>query len=132
MAIKQRNRRIYIIILLILIIPLGFLTKLYNGPLSFWINNSLSGIFYEIFWCLVILLILPNGNPIKISLLVLKATSIIECLQLWRPPFLEIIRKTFIGSTLIGTTFIWSDFFYYFIGCLIGYLLMKWSIFLSS
>jgi len=132
LVVKQRYLRIHISVFLIIIIPLGFLTKVYSGPASFWVNNSLCGILYEIFWCLVLFLFLPSANIFKISLFVFNATGVLECLQLWHPPFLEILRKTFIGRTVLGTTFIWSDFFYYFIGCLLGYLLMKWTVTLSS
>ncbi len=113
------------IIILIILIPIGFYTKFYHGPFYYWVNNSLGGILYEIFWCLALLLFLPKTRPYKIALGVFIITSTLEILQLWHPTFLMQIRRTFIGRTLIGTSFVWSDFFYYSIGCIIGFLLLR-------
>lgn len=48
-------------------------------------------------------------------------TCILEFLQLWHPPFLELIRSYLIGRLLIGTSFSWWDFPHYLVGCLIGW-----------
>jgi len=116
--------RIKIIIYLIIIIPIGFYIKFYSSPASQWVNDSLCGVFYEIFWCLVFLLFFPKAQPWIIMILVLVGTCILEFMQLWHPPFLEFLRSFFIGRTILGTTFIWSDFLYYFIGCGIGWYMM--------
>lgn len=106
---------------LLIITPVGFYTKFYAGPAAGWVNNSLSGVFYEIFWCIFILLFCPNGKPLIISAAVLMATCILEFLQLWHHPVLEWIRGYFIGQVLLGTSFAGSDFPYYVLGCGIGW-----------
>lgn len=120
--------RIRILISLIVVIPFGFATKIYHGPGELWFHNYCGAILYEIFWCLVIFLFSPTSSPLCISLSVFAATSVLEFLQLWHPPFLELIRRSFFGRALIGTTFIWWDFFYYVIGCIIGWLWLKTSL----
>jgi hypothetical protein len=110
---------------LIIIVPIGFYSKFYRGPAAEWVNDSLGGVFYEIFWCLLILLFLPKVKPWIIALSVLVVTCILEFMQLWHPPFLEIFRSNFIGRTLLGTTFTWTDFPYYFLGSGIGWLWIK-------
>ncbi|MCK4357390.1 MAG: DUF2809 domain-containing protein [Candidatus Cloacimonetes bacterium] len=120
-----RSPQFLTIISLLIIIPLGFATKFYNGIYANWVNNSLCGVFYEIFWCLVIFFIFTKLSPLNIATIVFIITSLLEFTQLWKSPFLEIIRKNFIGRTLIGSSFIWSDFFYYLIGCIIAYLWMS-------
>ncbi len=112
------------IMLLILLIPIGLGLKFYNGPFEFWINNSISDIVYEIFWCLILFLFLPKSSPLKIALLIFIITSIIEFSQLWHPHFLENLRSSFLGRILLGTTFVWSDFFYYVLGCIFGWKIM--------
>lgn len=114
-----------IIASLILIIPLGFASKLYKGPGSWWFNDYAGGMLYEIFWCLVAAFIWPRASGLRIALWVLGVTSFLEFLQLWRPYFLEIVRSTFIGRTLIGISFTWWDFPYYVIGCCIGWLWIR-------
>jgi hypothetical protein len=121
---RKSQRHIAVAILLVLI-PLGFATKFYTGPLASWVNNSLGGVFYEIFWCLVIFLFFPSLKALWIALIVFIATSALEFTQLWKAPFLEQIRENFIGRTLIGTSFTWTDFPYYAIGCVVGYFLLK-------
>jgi hypothetical protein len=106
---------------LVVIVPVGFYSKVYRGPGAYWVNTSLDGVFYEIFWCLFLALALSRARPQRIAIGVLTATCILEFLQLWHPPFLEAIRATFSGRAIIGTTFDWSDFPYYFIGSALGW-----------
>ncbi len=113
------------LISLLIITPLGFASKFYIGPAAWWFNNYAGGVFYEIFWCLVVILLLPYTSAFLIASFVLVITCFLEFLQLWHPPFLETIRSTFIGSALIGTTFTWWDFPHYVIGCFIGWILIR-------
>ena len=110
-----------IVLSLLLVVPVGFYSKFYSGPAADWVNNSLGGVFYEIFWCLLIAGLFPSTSPKRIAGLVLAATCGLEFLQLWHPPFLETLRRHFIGSTILGTTFSPSDFPYYFAGSVAGY-----------
>jgi hypothetical protein len=120
------KKRIWTLISLLIIVPVGFYSKLYAGPAANWVNNSLSGAFYEIFWCLLIFLFWDKGQPWIIAASVLVATCLLEFLQLWHPPFLEFMRSYFIGQAVLGTSFTWSDFPYYFLGCGIGWLWLSW------
>jgi hypothetical protein len=117
--------RIWTLISLLVVVPVGFYTKFYNGPAANWVNNSLGGLFYVVFWCLLIFLIVGD-RPGAIALSVLTATCLLEFLQLWRSPVLSFARSSFIGRTLLGTDFTWSDFPYYFLGCGLGWLGMRW------
>ena len=110
---------------LLIITPIGFASKFYTGPGAWWFNNYAGGIFYEIFWCFVVILFLPYASAFWVACSILGITCFLEFLQLWNPSFLESVRSTFIGSTLIGTTFIWWDFPHYVIGCFAGWLMIK-------
>ncbi|HFE65443.1 MAG TPA: DUF2809 domain-containing protein [Caldithrix sp.] len=113
--------RKYIFFSLLIITPVGFLCKIYTGVFSGWVQNSLAGIFYEIFWCLVVFFFLPREKSITtIAAGVFLVTALLEILQLWQPPFLEQIRSHFLGRTLLGTTFSWWDFPHYLAGSLLG------------
>jgi len=124
--------RIRVILLLILIVPLGFATKFYSGYGHFWVNNSLGGFLYEIFWVLVLFFIFPRSKPFRIALAVFLATCTLEFLQLWHPPFLEWARSFFIGRTILGNYFTWSDFIYYLLGSFAGYLIINSRFFRHS
>jgi hypothetical protein len=64
-------------------------------------------------------------RPATIVLVVLLVTCSLEFLQLWRPTPLESLRKTFMGQAVLGTTFTWSDFPYYGLGAVIGWIWLK-------
>ena len=122
MFIKEKK---WTVLSIVIIIPIGFLCKFYVGPASVWVSDSLGGIFYEIFWCLLIFLFFNKMKPIIIVSLVFVITCLLEFLQLFHPPFLEFFRSYFIGRTILGTSFTWLDIPYYFIGCLISYYWIK-------
>ena len=133
------RRQLWILFSLCVVTPSGFLFKWYNGPGRWWFNDYGAGVLYEIFWCLVLLLLSPGsqtqnsalgGQPtskstIRIAVGVFAVTCVLEVLQLWHPAFLEKIRATFLGSALIGTTFVWWDFPHYALGSFIGWLWMR-------
>ena len=104
------KRRGWAALSLLIFFPLGFSTKLYTGPAAGWVNNSLGGVFYEVFWCLLALLVWRRATPWKIAAAVFAATCLLEFLQLWHPPFLEAVRGAFVVRTVLVTTFPSSHF----------------------
>ena len=119
-GIRLNARTTVILFTLAILLPIGFATKFYSGPGQVWVSDSLGGVFYVIFWCLAGSLFFPNLEPWKIACVVLVVTSGLEILQLVKHPVLDLIRQQFLGRALIGTSFAWSDFFYYFVGCALG------------
>jgi hypothetical protein len=112
---------------LLVVTPLGFSPKLYAGPGRPWVNNSAVGVPYVVFWCLVFFFVRPRKRyAAPIASVVFAATCIVEALQLWHPLLLEPIRATFLGRTLLGTTFGWQDLFHYMLGAVLGWLWMRW------
>ncbi len=117
----MNRARLFALISLAIVVPLGFGLKFYPGPGQAWVNNSLGGAAYVIFWCLVAFTVWPRRsaiNPIVIG--VLAITCALEALQLVDHAVLARIRSTFLGRTLIGTTFVWSDYIYYVLGAVLG------------
>jgi len=102
-------------------VPLGFATKFYAGPGAEWTQGSLGGVLYEVFWCLVFRFLLPRAHPSVIVLAVLTGTCALEFLQLWHPALLVTLRGTFLGRTVLGDTFAWSDFPHYVAGSALGW-----------
>ena len=123
-AIKTTNTktRTYTLLSLLLITPLGFFTKLYSGKGETWINNHLGGTFYVIFWCLIVYLIFPKGKPLIITGSVLAVTVLLEFLQFIHPELLELLRETFIGQMILGSSFNRIDFIFYLIGWVVAIL----------
>jgi hypothetical protein len=113
---------------IVLITPLGFLTKFYGGVGAGWVNNRLGGVLYEVFWCLVVFALATAARPSMVAVSVLLATSALEVLQLGHPPALEWLRGNFVGRTVLGTSFDPWDFPHYVSGCGIGWAWMRWLI----
>lgn len=95
---------------LAIVTPLGFATKLYAGPGAVWVSGYAGGFFYVLFWVFLVLAIAPRSSPPAVAVGVLAVTSVLEVLQLWKPPFLQGIRSSFLGHALIGSTFSVWDF----------------------
>ncbi|MCF7920674.1 MAG: DUF2809 domain-containing protein [Candidatus Cloacimonetes bacterium] len=107
---------------LIALIALGIFFKYYNGILQEFINNSLAGLVYVIFWCVFFRMIFLKTQSWKITVSVTITTCLLEFLQLWHPPFLEYLRHFWLGKALLGTTFNRSDFIWYFTGGFLFYI----------
>lgn len=122
---SQRKQRIAAAVSLLLVAAAGLGSKFYRGPAANWVNNSLGGVFYVIFWCLLAFLLTPRARPWLIACTVLVITCLLEFLQLWHPAWLEQLRSSFLGAALLGTSFAWSDFPYYFLGCGLGWCWMR-------
>jgi len=109
----------------LVITPIGFLTKAYQGPLAHWVNDSLGGLLYVTFWCLIAAFINLQWSEKSIAVAVLLITSLLEFAQLWHPPFLTWLRSFYLGKVVLGTTFVWSDFIYYVLGAWLGWWWLK-------
>jgi hypothetical protein len=121
----MNRQRLLALLFIIIITPLGFYTKFYDGAGSRWVSDSLGGLLYVVFWCLVIFFVFPKSRPLLVASAVFLVTCLLEFLQLWRPPFLEFLRSFFIGRTILGSSFNWLDFPYYLGGSVVGYIILK-------
>ncbi len=114
--------RVSALVSLAIVVPLGFGLKQYDGPWGPWVRNSLAGAAYEIFWCLALFFVWPRRPAVtRIVIGVFAVTCALETLQLWHPAWLEAVRGTFAGRTLLGTTFHPTDFAYYVLGCAVAW-----------
>ena len=119
------KQRILLAISVLALIPIGLYSKVYAGPAANWVNNSLVGVWYVIFWCLLGRFCFEQAKPWFIVIIVLVATCAIEFLQLWHPPLLTWLRSFLIGRIILGTGFTWLDFPYYVIGAIMGWLWLR-------
>ena len=121
----MKRQRLKTLTLLLIVVPLGFSTKFYQGSGAVWVQNYLGGFLYVIFWMLVIFFLKPQIKPVVITVVVFSATCGIEFLQLWHPTWLQTLRSHFIGQTVLGNAFTWYDFPWYLAGSAAGYLIIK-------
>lgn len=111
---------------LALVTPLSLFLKYYNGPAAWWLNNWGSSFGYEIFFVLLVFLILPEPRlAVRIALAVCLSTVALEFVQLSRAPLLVWCRSFWLGRALLGTTFSWWDLPAYPLGSALGWLLLR-------
>ncbi|GAB4376876.1 MAG: hypothetical protein Kow00121_24880 [Elainellaceae cyanobacterium] len=118
------NYRSALLISLFLIVPLGYLVRFAQaGPA--WLHDALGSVAYEIFWILLVVLLMPTASPAWAAIAVCLATCGLEVLQLWQHPILQAMRATLIGRLVLGNTFTWSDFPAYFVGSALGWVWVR-------
>lgn len=123
--VLSKKTRLTKLFLVIILIPIGLLTKVNNGFGSEFIANYLGGVIYVVFFILLASLVFPKTNPLIISLIVLCITCLIEFSQLNRNYYLNHLRTHFLIRALIGSVYNVFDFLFYFIGAVIGYFVVK-------
>jgi len=123
--VKRSAHRPLLISLLVALALIGIGTKFYRGRFEIWFHNYAGGIIYEMFWIVLFGALFPRVSAGRIALSVFVVTCGLECLQLWHPPFLQIIRSNFFGRALLGNGFDRWDFIYYVIGSATGWALCR-------
>lgn len=111
--------------LIVIFIPLGLLTKGYSGFGDEFVNKYFGGVIYVVFFVLLASLIFPHSSTLKMPLTVVFITCLIEFSQLIQVDFLNILRKSLIARSLIGSVFNVFDFIFYFVGGLISYGILE-------
>jgi Protein of unknown function (DUF2809) len=117
-----RSHRLAALLSLIAIVPIGYWVRFSTFLNAAWLNDALGSIAYEIFWILLLVLLMPRILPSRAAIAIFLATCAIEFLQLWKPAWLEAIRATLPGRLVLGNTFTWTDFPAYAIGSFAGWL----------
>jgi len=124
----MKSVRLRVLSALVAVTALGFAAKFYPGPGRWWVNDwGPASVAYEVFFMLLAFLVVPRRGAITpIAVGVCAATCLLEFAQLCHPAWLEPFRSTLLGGALLGTSFSWWDLPAYPIGCLAGWLLLRW------
>ena len=100
----------------------GFRSQLSND----WIRQNGGGVPYTVFWVLFVAIFWPSRRlALRISVIVVLAICGLEFFQLYNPEPLATFRRTRFGAALLGNVFVWSDIPPYFIGGLVGWVVLK-------
>jgi hypothetical protein len=119
------HRKLRLLACLAFVTALGFALKYYRGCYRQLLNDSLAGVAYVIFWCLLLKLVFNKSSNTWIVALVVFVTCCLEFMQLWQPSFLQVLRAYWLGKTLLGTTFNYADIPFYFLGGIIALIILK-------
>ena len=119
------SRTLKIVLVLLILVPLGFATKFYHGPAAYWVNNYAGDVLYPMFWFFLLAAAFPKLSYKTTAWIVFLFSSADEVSQLFQFPFLQFLRQSFIGRTIVGSGFQWADFFYYAAGSFLALLLAE-------
>lgn len=124
MTYKNRNRLVYAI-LIVLIIIAGLMSRHFAGHLPAW-NKLYAG---DALWALMVFLIvgfLFKRKPSSwVAMVALIFAFCIEFSQIYHAPWIDSIRATRLGGLVLGFGFMWSDLLCYTIGIAFGFLVEK-------
>jgi hypothetical protein len=118
-------QRVKLLILLLIVFTLGLFSKLQMGKYSEIWPDKIAGAFYVLFWCLFFKTLFIHKSTWKTVMIVLLVTCLLEFTQLFSWTILNLIRSNFVGRSLIGSSFSWSDFPWYMIGACMAYMLIR-------
>lgn len=97
----------------------------FDAPVRDVLRDRSGGAVYVLVWILAFAAAMPRVSVVRLTGSVLLATCGLEFLQLWHPPWLEEMRRTFAGRVILGTTFDWLDLPPYALGAALGGCIVK-------
>ncbi len=112
------------IALMVLVLITALYTKEYQGQYQMIINSHIGGILYVLFGALLISLVFSRLKAWQSTLLAFSLTSLLECVQYFRFPFLLELTRSKIFLYLLGNSFNPLDFVYYIVGAAVGFAVL--------
>jgi glycopeptide antibiotics resistance protein len=107
------------VLLLLALIPIGLLGR----KLPSVGGEIAGGVFYVLFFAVLITIPFPKLAPWQAALFAYLYTCGVEFLQLWHP--LDSFRATLFGKILLGSNFDPTDFVYYTLGGLVSFGVLR-------
>lgn len=112
----KRNRLFYGV-LIVLTIALGLFSRKIAYPyLPDLINDYLGDALWAVMIFLIFRFTFFNKDTRYIAIISLAFCFLIETSQLYHAPWIDAIRATTLGGLVLGSGFLWSDLFAYYIG----------------
>lgn len=126
----KRDRLIYFISGVIVVI-LGLLSRKYRIYLPTFIGEYAGDTLWALMTFIGFGFLFPKWSSLRVALTALIFSYLIEISQLYQAPWINQIRRTLIGSLILGFGFLWSDLICYTMGVMLGLILemlfFKWQ-----
>ena len=116
---RKRNPLIWIA-LIALVIPLGLGSRRYAHALPAFVAAYTGDTLWALAAFLGFGLVLPRASTIRVALLAITFSVLIEVSQLYHAPWIDSIRHTTLGGLILGFDFVWSDLVCYAVGVGLG------------
>lgn len=125
-VVRARHRGLYLLrILVVIICGLGSRSEILDLPpfVAKYLGDALWGLM--IF--LGIGVILPARGTAAVAALAMAVCVAVECSQLYHAPWIDAIRRTWLGRMALGNDFGWGDLAAYLAGISAGSL-AEWAV----
>lgn len=121
---KQRNRKVYAFLIIIVII-LGLASRKFSSFLPSWLANYSGDTLWALMVFFIIGFIFAKRSTLWVGAAALVFSFMIELSQLYHKPWIDALRDTRLGALVLGFGFLWSDLICYSVGIMIGILLER-------
>ncbi len=111
----KRNRPLYLV-LLVLSIVLGLLSRKFNSHFPEMVNDYLGDAIWAMMVYIGFAFILDNRKSHQIGCISLSFCYLIEISQLYQADWINAIRHTALGGLVLGFGFLWTDILAYTMG----------------
>ncbi len=99
---------------------LGIGSRRYAAWLAWFVAAYAGDTLWALAAFLGIGLLLPRASTRRVALLAMAFSGLVEVGQLYKAPWLEIIRRTTLGGLILGYDFVASDLACYAVGVVLG------------
>ena len=116
---RSWNRIPYVIVVIVIVL-LGLLSRKFSSWIPQIINLYLGDALWALMVYFIVKVFFPHWSIVKVGLAGLAFCFIVELSQLFQAPWLNAIRHTTLGGLVLGFGFLWSDMLAYSLGILTG------------
>jgi hypothetical protein len=117
------RRRTHLAVTVVFVVALGLASR--AAPVLF--PACLGKYPGDALWALMILFgiafLRPDIRPLRLALLALAVSWLVELSQLYQAPWINAVRATRLGHLVLGSGFHWPDLLAYAIGVLAGLMI---------
>jgi glycopeptide antibiotics resistance protein len=119
----MKKRRIVYFILYLLIIPIGYSTRKMAHLYHPFIAEHGGDALWAAMFVFLFRSIWPSTKLWKVMLYSYLLCIAIEVSELYHAPWIDDIRRTFLGKMILGWGFLWGDFVRYLCGVLFAWFI---------
>jgi Protein of unknown function (DUF2809) len=115
----RRNRLLYLLIGCA-VVPVGLASRRYADFLPEFIATYAGDTLWAVMAFLAVGFAFPRWSTARVSEAALLLSYADEISQLYHAPWIDNLRRTWLGGLMLGFGFLWSDILCYTIGVILG------------
>ncbi|HLQ76146.1 MAG TPA: DUF2809 domain-containing protein [Terriglobia bacterium] len=118
----KRNRFLYFVVDFLLV-ALGLASRRYAAVLPVFLAQYSGDTLWAAMVFVGVGLLAPRWSSLRVAVVALMVSYLIECSQLYHAPWIDTLRHTRVGGLVLGYGFLWSDLACYTVGVALAVVL---------